>query len=91
MRTFVARQLGAYEPTELLMTRTTYAVAAAGIIVTLAAGALVAPRSAKATPQYAQQTGRSCGGCHVSAAGGGALNSAGKAFAANGHKLPKKK
>jgi mono/diheme cytochrome c family protein len=67
------------------------ALAGAGMIVTVTAGLVIAPRSADATPQYAQQTGRSCGGCHVSAAGGGALNSAGKAFAANGHKLPKKK
>jgi len=45
-------------------------------IVTLA----FAPQRAEATPAYAQQTGKACGGCHVSPAGGGALNAAGKAF-----------
>lgn len=48
---------------------------------------LVAPRQAQATPAYAQQTGKPCGYCHVSAGGGGPLKAAGKKFQANGHKL----
>ncbi len=60
--------------------------AAAALILGLAVFAL--PRPADALPTYAKQTGRSCGSCHVSAAGGGPRNAFGKAFAANGHKLP---
>jgi hypothetical protein len=44
-------------------------------------------RSANATPQFAQQTGKACGYCHVNAAGGGKLKSAGEKFKANGNKL----
>ena len=52
--------------------------------------AFAAPRPADALPAYAQQTKLACGRCHVSAAGGGALTGFGKAFAANGHKVPSK-
>jgi mono/diheme cytochrome c family protein len=45
-------------------------------------------RPADALPAYAQQTGLACGRCHVNPAGGGPRNAFGKAFAANGHKLP---
>lgn len=48
---------------------------------------LVSPQKAQATPAYAQQTGKPCGYCHVSASGGGPLKAAGKKFQANGHKL----
>jgi hypothetical protein len=48
---------------------------------------LVAPRQAQATPAYAQQTGKACGYCPVSASGGGPLKAAGKKFQKNGHKL----
>ena len=47
-------------------------------------------RPADALPAYAQQTKLACGRCHVSAAGGGALTGFGKAFVANGHKVPSK-
>jgi hypothetical protein len=47
-----------------------------------------APEPADALPAYATQTKLACGRCHVSAAGGGALTGFGKAFVANGHKLP---
>jgi hypothetical protein len=59
---------------------------AAALILGLAVFA--APRSADALPTYAQQTGMACGRCHVNPAGGGPRNAFGKAFAANGHKLP---
>jgi len=59
---------------------------AAGFIVGVAAFAT--PDPADALPSYAQQTKLACGRCHVSAAGGGALTGFGKAFAANGHKVP---
>jgi len=59
------------------------AILAAGTIT------LVAPGTAQATPAYASQTGLACGKCHVNPAGGGPNTAFGKAFAANGHKLPK--
>ncbi|MGC2781849.1 MAG: hypothetical protein WA418_40070 [Bradyrhizobium sp.] len=52
-----------------------------GAVVTLTA------QQAQALPAYAAQTGKACGGCHVSAGGGGALNATGKKFQANGHKM----
>lgn len=59
----------------------------------LLAGAMVtfSPRPAQALPKYAAQTGFPCGKCHVNPAGGGPRNAFGKAFAANGHKVPKHK
>lgn len=53
--------------------------------------AILLPRDAQALPQYAQQTGRACGSCHVNPSGGGALKPFGKQFQANGHKLPSKR
>ena len=61
---------------------------ATALIVGLAA--FSAPQPAGALPAYAAQTKLACGRCHVSAAGGGALTAFGKAFAANGHKVPSK-
>jgi mono/diheme cytochrome c family protein len=66
-------------------------VAAIAITILAAGGVLAivsAPRPAGALPQYATQTGKACGACHVNAAGGGPRNGFGQAFAANGHKLP---
>jgi mono/diheme cytochrome c family protein len=63
-------------------------VTCAGALAVTALVAMVTltPRSAEALPAYAQQTGKACGACHKSPAGGGALTSAGKAFQARGHK-----
>jgi hypothetical protein len=68
------------------------ALALGGVIAVGAVigGVWLAPQPASATPAYASQTGRACGSCHVSKSGGGALTSFGKAFAANGHKVPGK-
>jgi hypothetical protein len=63
---------------------------AVAVLVAGAAGTLL-PRQAQATPAYAAQTGLPCGRCHVNPAGGGPNTAFGKAFAANGHKLPAKK
>jgi hypothetical protein len=66
---------------------------AAGIgAAILIAGAAVtlSPRQAQAMPAYAAQTGLPCAKCHVNPAGGGPNTAFGKAFAANGHKLPGK-
>ncbi len=70
------------------------ACGAAGLaaVLLMAGGAmLVAPRPAVALPAYAAQTGLPCGRCHVNPAGGGERTAFGKAFAANGHKVPGKK
>jgi hypothetical protein len=65
---------------------------AAGITAILLGGLIIvaASKPATATPAYAAQTKLACGRCHASPAGGGSLTNFGKAFAANGHKLPKK-
>jgi len=47
---------------------------------------IVAPQSAKATPQYAQQTGKPCGQCHQNPTGG-KLKPFGENFKKNGYKL----
>lgn len=68
-------------------------IAGFGVVaVSLAAACIlsVSSQRAHATPAYASQTGLACGRCHVNPAGGGPNTSFGKAFAANGHKLPKK-
>jgi hypothetical protein len=63
----------------------------AATMVVAAAAVTFSPRRAEATPAYAQQTGLACGRCHVNPSGGGPNTAFGKAFAANGHKLPGKK
>ena len=72
------------------LSRAILAVGAAVAVTALIAGAWLAPRPANATAAYASQTKLSCGRCHVNAAGGGPTTAFGKAFAANGHKLPAK-
>lgn len=52
------------------------------MIGTIAAVALLLAPSASALPDYTAKTGASCGACHVSPGGGGALTSQGAAFAA---------
>jgi hypothetical protein len=64
---------------------------AIAIILTIGGAVLIAPRPASALPAYAQQTGLSCGRCHVNPSGVGPITAFGKAFAANGHKVPSKK
>jgi hypothetical protein len=49
---------------------------------------LITSRPAEATPKFAADTGKACGECHVSPAGGGKLTAFGEAFKANGNKLP---
>jgi hypothetical protein len=64
--------------------------AAAAMLVMIGAIA-ISSRQANATPAYSQQTGVACGRCHVNPAGGGPNTAFGKAFVANGHKVPGKK
>lgn len=66
-------------------------VCATGILILGNAGAILATRPANALPNYSAQTGLACGRCHVNPAGGGPRTAFGKAFAANGHKVPSNK
>ncbi len=53
------------------------------VIAAMAVGGaltIAAPRSANAKPEFAAQTGKPCGACHVSPAGGGKLTGAGEKF-----------
>jgi hypothetical protein len=65
----------------------------AAIIVCNTIGAmwLASAQPAAATQQFATQTGKTCGECHVSPKGAGPLTPAGQAFKANGNKEPKGK
>ncbi len=78
---------------DALLSRYRYHLAVSAAIMALFAvpAAVVVSRPATATPVYAQQTGLPCGRCHVNPSGGGPNTAFGKAFAANGHKLPAKK
>ncbi len=66
-------------------------VLSCGVAATVMIGAvsLVFPQAAVATPQFATETGKSCGDCHTNPKGGGALTALGEKFKANGNKLPK--
>ncbi len=48
----------------------------------------MASEAAQALPIYAARTGLPCGQCHINPEGGGPRTSFGRAFAANGHRLP---
>jgi hypothetical protein len=73
----------------LISTMTIFCGATGAAAALLIAGAVtLSPRHAQATPAYAVQTKLPCGQCHVNPAGGLPTNNFGKAFAANGHKLP---
>ena len=69
--------------------KNTVALVCGTAVAILIAGAmsLTFSQTAKATPAYAQQTGKPCGFCHANPAGGGKLKPAGEKFKANGHKL----
>lgn len=71
------------EKTLVIATGTIAALALVGTF------ALIASQPAAATPQFAKDTGKSCGDCHVNAQGGGPLTPFGKKFKANGNKMPK--
>lgn len=47
----------------------------------------VAHRQAEAKPEYAQQTGKPCGQCHVNPGGSGKLKPFGQKFKDNGYKI----
>jgi hypothetical protein len=62
-------------------------IATAAALLIAGSAMVLTVQTAKATPQYAQQTGKACGYCHVNPAGGGKLKAAGVKFQKNGHKL----
>lgn len=71
----------------------TFLAGAAGFALmasAIATASSFAPRTVQARPIYAQRTGLVCGQCHINPAGGGARTAFGRAFAANGHRLPGK-
>jgi hypothetical protein len=57
------------------------AVAIAAVIVS------VGSREAAAKPEFASQTGKPCGFCHVKPSGGLPLNAQGEKFKKNGFKM----
>ena len=72
---------------------TTILCGAASVAAALMIGGVVlalSPRPAQSTAAYAAQTKLPCGKCHTNPAGGGPTNDFGKAYAANGHKVPTK-
>jgi hypothetical protein len=52
---------------------------------------LIISSPANAKPEFAAQTGKPCGTCHVNPAGGGKNTAFGLKFKANGYKVPKSK
>ena len=60
-------------------------LAAAGLIASMLS--VTNSRPANATPAFAGATGKACGFCHQSPAGGGALTPTGQKFKDNGNKL----
>ncbi len=60
-------------------------LAAFGLVAAAVLG--IGSDQAAARPEYAQKEGKACGYCHVSPAGGGALNSRGQKYQKNGHKF----
>jgi hypothetical protein len=63
-----------------------------GIVASAALASVLATttpvRTAGALPIYAQETRLPCGRCHVNPNGSGPRTAYGRAFAANGHRLP---
>lgn len=47
---------------------------------------IISTRGAAAKPEFATQTGKPCGQCHVNPGGSGPLKPAGAKFKANGYK-----
>jgi hypothetical protein len=73
--------------TQGLRTRTIVGISAATMLIFGTIG-LTFSIPARATEQFAKETGQACDACHVSKAGGGALTPLGEKFKANGNKLP---
>ena len=63
----------------------------AAAILIAAVISVTVSQTANAKPEFAAQTGKPCGTCHVNPAGGGKNTAFGLKFKANGYKLPKSK
>jgi len=61
----------------------------AAVVMIASVTSLFIFQPAAATPQFASDTGKSCGECHTDPKGGGPLTAFGEKFKANGNKLPK--
>jgi cytochrome c5 len=72
----------------ILHARKLFVVACGTAAAAVIAGAslLIFSQPAAATAQFAKQTGKACGDCHVDPKGGGPLTPAGETFKANGNK-----
>jgi hypothetical protein len=66
----------------------TIATGAAAVAVISGAMVLIISLPASATPEFAKETGKTCGECHTNPKGGGALTVFGEKFKANGNKMP---
>lgn len=64
--------------------------AIAAIVCSALIIAFLASRTAQGLPLYAQRTGLPYGQCHINPQRGGPRTAFGRAFAANGHRLPGK-
>ncbi len=60
----------------------------AALVAAVGASVLLTSQPARATAQFATQTGKSCTACHTSPEGGASLTPYGEKFKANGNKLP---
>ena len=81
-------------PSTSILSRTAALRMAAGVGAAILVGGtmtLVAPSPAQARPEFAAKFHFPCSKCHVNPAGGGPRNAFGRAFEANGFKLPGKK
>jgi predicted heme/steroid binding protein len=73
----------------MLQTAPFQEIAVRRIALAIALLLLLAPfRPARATEEYAAQSGQPCSACHLDPSGGGPLTSTGEAFAAGGHRWP---
>jgi hypothetical protein len=72
---------------ERTMNKALVVVFSSAIFVAGTAGMIIS-LPAKATPQFASDTGKPCGQCHESPSGAGKLTAFGEAFKKNGYKLP---
>jgi len=85
------RKSKAFAPVFIESTASVVAIAVAAAILAAIALVPIATRPARATPQFATQTGLPCTQCHADLATPTKLTDFGNAFHANGDKVPEKK
>ena len=77
-----------YQSITINNTALSIATGAVAAIATACVLALAIAAPAGATAQFAKETGKSCGTCHVDPKGAGPLTPFGEKFKANGNKMP---